>query len=552
MKKDFKRPKPIVLLVIDGLGVASPNCGNAVTLANTPNLDSYWFKYPHCYLHASGNSVGLPSGVVGNSEVGHMGLAAGKVVFQEIARINRDIEQKTFFQNETFLKAIAHVKKHNSKFHLMGLTSDGNVHSSMGHLEACIEFCKKEGIPGQNVFVHCFTDGRDTPPKSAELYLKQIEDFCNSKGTGRIASVMGRYYAMDRDNRWERTQRAYEAIVQGKGTLVTHWSEAIKQSYQNEITDEYIKPHVIAENSTPIGTVSQNDVVLFFNYRPDRAVQISKAFEKDNFTHWQRPKLKNVFFVGFSNYQKGIVMNRAKEDVEEAGSEREMVQKYFKEELKRGEKRFPKYQIFPPERVPLSLGRIIADAGYRQLRISESEKYPHVTYFFNCREKVVFQGEDRVEIESPRNVTTYDQIPEMSTYKITKKVTQAIDQGIYDFILVNFANTDMVAHTGNLQASIRAVEIADECTSKIVKKVLSKGGEIIITADHGNIEELINLQTGNVDTEHSTNLVPFLYLSNKLKNRELQLGILADITPTILTSLGIQVPSAMTGRNLLS
>ncbi len=552
LKKDYKRPKPIVLMILDGLGVASPNAGNAVTLAKTPNLDSYWSRYPHCYLHASGNSVGLPAGTVGNSEVGHMSLAAGKIVFQEIARIDREIAQKTFYKNEIFREALTHARNNNGKVHLMGLVSDGHVHSSLEHLFACVEFCRLEGFGKNDVFIHCFTDGRDTPPKSAKTYFEQLERTLKTKQTGRIATIMGRSLAMDRDDHWDRTRAAYEAIVNGKGIQAKDWQQVLKSSYSEEITDEFIKPHVIVEDNKPIGTVNPGDTVIFFNYRADRALQLSKAFEDDNFQGWERPKIENVYFAGFSNYEKGIVMNRAEEDIEETGGESQMVKEFFKEEMQKTSTGFPKHQIFPPERVALSLGRIIADAGFRQLRLTESEKFPHVTYFFNCREKVVFTNEDRVEIPSPQDVATFDQKPEMSCQEVTARAIQEISKDLYDFILINFANPDMVAHTGDLQASISAIEFTDKCVGKVVDKALSKGGEILITSDHGNSEELINLQTGEVDTEHSSNLVPFIYASAKQQPRELQLGILADITPTILSALGLQIPSAMMGRDLLA
>ncbi|MBN2015329.1 2,3-bisphosphoglycerate-independent phosphoglycerate mutase [Candidatus Dojkabacteria bacterium] len=541
------QPKPIVLIVLDGLGVAPPNPGNAVTQAKTPNLDNFWFKYPHCFLQASGTNVGLPSGVNGNSEVGHMGLGAGKVIFQEIARIDHEMETGIFYKNPTFTEAAQHVKNSGGKVHLMGLTSPGKVHSSMDHLYACVEFCKKSGL--KNVFIHAFTDGRDVPPKSAEKYLSELE-----KKTGKsakIASVIGRYFAMDRDERWERTQQAYDLIAYGKGTQVGDWKEALDSSYNQGDTDEYVKSYVIAKDGSPIATVTPGDAVIFFNYRADRAVQLAKAFEEENFSGWQKERIENVFFAGFSNYEKGMVMNRADEDTALPGGESEMVQKLFQEEMQKTDTGFPAKQIFPPEKVEYSLGRLISDAGLKQLRLTESEKFPHVTYFFNCRTKNPFTGEDRLEIPSPKEVKTYDEKPEMSSYEITDTLLKKIEEGVYDFILVNYASTDMVAHTGKLEASIKASEVVDECLGKIAAAVLAKGGEMLVTADHGNVEELVNLQTGEVDTEHSTNPVPFLYVSNNYETRELTTGILADIAPTVLAALGIQVPQTMTGRDLM-
>jgi len=543
-----KRPKPFVLLILDGFGVSQPNRGNAVTLAKTPNLDEYWKKYQHTYLQASGNYVGLPQGIQGNSEVGHMSIGAGKIIFQEIARIDREIEKHLFFSNATYKQAIDHVKKYNGNFHLMGLVSDGKVHSSLDHLFACLEFCKKEGLNAERIFIHAFTDGRDSPPKSALKFLSAIK----SKNIGRIASVIGRYFAMDRDQRWERTRQAYELLVEGIGTKVKSVEDVLDSSYRQNITDEYIKPHVIVENDLPIGIVNSGDALIFFNYRADRAVQLSEAFDEENFNNFPIKKLENFFFAGFSNYEKGIPMTRAEEDIQVPGGESAFVKDLFQEELKITHN-FPKKQIFPPEEILYSLGKIVSDEGLRQLRIAESEKYPHVTYFFGCREKGILPGEDRIEISSPKDVSTYDQKPEMSAYEITKTVEQKIQDNIYDFILVNFAQTDMVAHTGNLEASIKCVEVADECMGRIVKATLEKGGEVLITADHGNVEELINLQTGEIDTQHSTNPVPFVLVSNEnFPKKDIPIGMLADIGPTVLNRLKIVQPDQMIGRNLVS
>lgn len=545
------RPKPLVLIIVDGLGLTTPNPGNAVTLAKTPNLNAFWKKYPHCNIRASGIYAGLPAGVNGNSEVGHMGIGAGKIVFQEIAKIDHEIDQKTFFTNPTFKSALEHIKNNNGKLHLMGLASPGKVHSSMKHLYACLEYCKKENIDGKKVFIHAFTDGRDVAPKSAERYLKEIEEAAKTIGIGQIASLVGRYWAMDRDNRWDRTQKAYELIVYGKGIQTENWQTAIQDSYKNQVTDEYLKPYVIIKNGQPLAAAAPGDAVIFFNYRADRAVQITKAFEDKEFKNWDRLKLENIFFAGFSNYEKGIPMNRAAEDTAVPGGEREMISKLFAEEIKKTAQ-FPKNQIFPPERVEYSLGRMIADANLAQLRITESEKFPHVTYFFNCRQSGAFNREDRIEVPSPKEVATYDLKPEMSAPELTETLIQKVNENKYDFITVNFAQTDMVAHTGNLTASIKAVEVADECLGRIIQTTLSKGGAAIITSDHGNVEELTNLLTGAIDTEHSTNPVPFIYASNDFGPMNLKEGMLADIAPTILAQLQIEIPSNMIGRNLLS
>lgn len=549
---DAKR-KPVVLMVLDGLGIAPHNPGNAVTIGKTPNLNSIWKKYPHCYLEASGNSVGLPRGVNGNSEVGHISLGAGKIMFQEIARIDYEIEHGIFFKNETFLNAIQHAKSNQGKFHLMGLVSPGKVHSSMDHLYACLEFCKREGLKGEQVVIHAFTDGRDTAPKSAKTYLEELENKIKAIDVGRIASVIGRYYAMDRDNRWERTKLAYDMIVFGKGTKVTSWEEAIDNSYKNDITDEYVEAHVIHKDDKPVGMVEDGDSVMFFNYRADRAVQLSKGFESEKpIKGWPRILRKDVMFVGFSNYEKGFVMNRASEDTAVPGGEREMVAAYLKQELKKTEDGFPQLQVFPPEKVEYCLGKILSESGLSQLRITESEKFPHVTYFFNCRNKNPYEREDRLEIPSPKDVATYDLKPQMSTVEVTNKLVEKINASTYDFYLVNYACTDMVAHTGNLDASIQAVQYADLAMGKVIDATLRKGGSVVITSDHGNVEELVNLQTGEMDTEHSTNPVPFVLASNDYQGVELKKGFLADISPTLLALMGIDKPENMIGRNLLA
>lgn len=513
------RPRPVVLVIMDGVGVAPPGPGNAVKLAKTPNLDSYWPNYAHGYLHASGGAVGLPHGTKGNSEVGHMNIGAGRVVFQELPRINTSITNMSFYDNQSLKKAADHVKQNGGKLHIMGLTSTGNVHSSLEHAFALIKLCENEELPEDKVFFHAFTDGRDSSPTSSKVYLEQIEGELKRRGVGRIASVMGRYYAMDRDTRWERTEKAYDALVMGKGNLLKDWRDGIDRSYAEKRTDEFIEPIVITEDGTnPITKIASGDAVIFFNYRADRAKQITRAFIQDDFEYFERgPKLQNLVYVGMTLYDKNFKMLAA----------------------------------FPPENVQMTMGRLMSDNGYRQLRIAESEKFPHVTYFFNGGILEQFPGEDRIEIPSPK-VATYDKMPEMSAYKVTETLTERIMMDIYDFILVNLANGDMVGHTGVIDAGVKAVEVVDECLGKIVNAALLKGGEVFVTADHGNCEQMINLQTGEVDTEHTTNPVPFLHITNNPNPRELSFGILSDIVPTMLSRMGVQKPSIMTGRNLLS
>ncbi len=548
----MSRPKPVVLVVVDGLGIAPHSKGNAVTIAKTPTLNSFWKKYPHCYLDAAGNTVGLPNGVQGNSEVGHLSLGAGKVVFQEIAKIDYDIEKGYFYDNAVFKAVTDFVKKNKSRLHIMGLTSTGKVHSSLDHLFASLTFCKKEKLDSDQVLIHAFTDGRDVAPKSADKFLTMIEKESKSIGIGKLASLIGRYYAMDRDNRWERTQKAYNLLTKGEGTAVNDWRRALEAAYKEDVTDEYMSPYFLSKNDHPIGKVNPNDAVIFFNYRADRAVQLSKAFYyKAPIKGWPRIPIPNIFFVGFSNYEKGIPMNRATEDDSGGKGESEMVAELFELEKMKTKIGFPDFQIFPPERIEFSLGRIVSDAGLRQLRITESEKFPHVTYFFNCRNAAAFANEDRIEIPSPKDVPTYDLKPEMSSFEITNQLIAKINEDVYDFIVVNYASPDMVAHTGKLEPSIEAVEAVDKCLGDLSRVILQKGGEMIVTSDHGNVEEMINLRSGAVDTEHSTNPVPFLFVSNSFQEKDLPKGILADIAPTILARLGISKPESMLGRNLL-
>lgn len=511
----YKRPKPLIMIFMDGVGVAPPGPGNAVSLAKTPNLDMLWPKSPHTYLHASGLNVGLPHGVDGNSEVGHMNLGAGKVIFQELPRIDNAVNNGNFYKNQVLVDAFN--RSHDHKVHIMGLVGTGQVHSSFGHLVALLDTAKENNANGDNVYVHVFTDGRDSKPQGAQKLLERLDAEMHRTGVGRIASLIGRYYAMDRDERWERTRKAYDLIVHGTGKPVTTWQEALTDSYKQEKFDEYVEPYVIVRGGEPLAKVEAGDAVIFFNYRPDRAVQIARAFEEEKFPGWERPLINDLYFCGLSNYEKG----------------------------------FPKKQAFPPERITHPLGRILSDNGMRQLRISESEKFPHVTYFLNGGNQIQYPGEDRIEVPSPKDVATYDQKPEMSTYIVTDLILKKVEENIYDVIMTNFANPDMVAHTGVLDASIKAMEVVDECVGRIVNFVLPLGGAVILTADHGNCEELIDLQTGNVDTKHSTNPVPLIIAKADLEPRELSFGMLADVAPSVLGLLGIPKPVEMTGRNLL-
>ncbi len=506
----------MVLCILDGWGMAPPGPGNAVALAKTPNVDRLWVSNPHGYLHASGSAVGLPHGTNGNSEVGHINIGAGKVVYQELPRIDTAITNQTFYQNETLVRTIKHAQQSNGKVHLMGIVSNGDVHGSIRHVFAILKTCSVQGLRGDQVLVHVFTDGRDTNPTSSRIFVEELQAEMERQGVGKFASICGRYYAMDRDNRWDRIKIAYELIAYGVGEKVNDIYQAIDIAHKRGETDEFIMPFVIADAQGNTHRVNEGDSIIFSNYRPDRAIEITKAFVLPNFDGFERPLIRDLVFTGLSEYEKNLPMEVA----------------------------------FPPEDVSLPIGRVISNKGLRQLRIAESEKFPHVTYFLNGGREAVFPGEDRIEIPSPK-VPTYDLKPEMSSYEVTDEIIKRIGMETYDFIAVNFAGGDMVAHTGKIDATIRAIEVLDECVGRLYNAVASKGGAIVFTADHGNAEELINLHTGEVDTEHSTNPVPFIFVTKNVNPRELQFGILADIAPTMLEAMGIQKPSSMTGRNLL-
>lgn len=548
---DPESSKLVLLVVLDGWGISAPGPGNAVSLANTINMNRFWASYPHTELSASGESVGLPHGEVGNTETGHLNLGAGRIVYQDLQRINLSIADGSFFQNEILIGAINHAKENNSNLHYMGLVGAGGVHSNVEHLFALIDLAKRQNF--NRLFLHLFTDGRDSPPTAAKTYIAQIRDVIQREGIGQIASIMGRYWAMDRDLRWDRTSKAYFALTAGQGNLVKTPEEAIDSSYADGKTDEFIDPSVISDASgKPVAIIKDNDSVIFFNFRIDRPRQLSRAFIFDDFananisvgydpyqikyakTHLpivqsgiQSPfkrglKLKNLYFVTMTEYGKAIT---------EAGAK----------------------VAFPPEVVKIPVGRVISEAGFRQLRAAESEKERFVTFYFNGQQEIAYNGEDRLIVPSPK-VATYDLKPEMSARELTDSVIQKLNEvGDYKFILMNFANADMVGHTGNIGAAVKACEVLDECLGKLSSWILAYGGTMLITADHGNAEEMIDSQTGQIETEHSRNPVPFIAISKSLVGRAqvLTSGILADIAPTILHLLRITVPGSMTGRNLL-
>lgn len=537
--------KPVGLIVLDGWGIASSGPGNAITQAKTPNFNRFWSLYPHTKLIASGEAVGLPRGEDGNTETGHLNLGAGRIIYQDLPRINLAIADGSFFSNEAFLKAINHVKQNNSKLHLIGLIGSGGVHSNTEHLFALLNMCKEQRL--NDVYIHVISDGRDSPPTSLSEYLSAVENEMSKLGVGKIATVVGRYYAMDRDRRWDRTEKAYLALTKGIGESANSVTEAVTNAYNNKQTDEFILPTIIIENNKPVALVSDNDAVIFFNFRIDRPRQLTKAFVLDNF-ELDAPK---VSFDPYAiKYYKRHVL------------EEEPSYPVFKRDKKLSNLLFvtmTEYEVdlpvvvaFPPQKVDLPLGRIIADKNMRQLRVSETEKERFVTYYFNGLLETSFTGEDHLIIPSP-HVPTYDLKPEMSALEMTDVLINKLTTSEYPFFLINYANCDMVGHTGVISSAIQAIETVDNCIGKIVRTVLTLNGSCIITADHGNVEEMIDAATGGIDTEHSTNPVPCIIINNDLEGRaiELELGILADVGPTILHLLGIQKPASMTGKNLL-
>ncbi|MCY6483146.1 2,3-bisphosphoglycerate-independent phosphoglycerate mutase [Clostridium aestuarii] len=507
--------KPMMLMILDGFGISEGEEGNAVRIANKPNYHRLWNEYPHTKLGASGLSVGLPKGQMGNSEVGHLNIGAGRVIYQALTRITKSIEDGDFFKNEALIKAVNNAKKNNSSLHLLGLLSDGGVHSHIEHLKGLLKLVKQNDI--EKVYVHAFLDGRDTSPESALKYVDEIEDYMKKIGVGTIATVCGRYYAMDRDNRWERVQLAYNALVLGNGEYASSAKEAIEKSYHDNKTDEFVLPTVICKNEKPVDIIKNGDSVIFFNFRPDRARELTRALNDKLFAGFNRENL-DLTYVTMTQYDKTI------ENVKVA---------------------------FKPESYNNTLGEYISRLGKKQLRIAETEKYAHVTFFFNGGVEEPNENEERVLINSPK-VATYDLKPEMSAYEVTDELIKRINSDEYDVIILNYANPDMVGHTGSIEAAVKAVETVDECLGKVVDKILEKDGTVFMTADHGNSEQMIDYSTGKPMTAHTTNLVPFIYVSNKAKIKELrENGILADIAPTMLSVMEEEIPSEMTGKSLI-
>lgn len=517
--------KPVVLVVLDGWGISNTNKGNVLKEASLPTIEKLDNHYPMTTLQASGISAGLFWGESGNSEVGHITLGAGKIVYQNLPRITLSVQDRSFFSNDALSKAMASVKNNGSNLHIIGLIGQGSVHSYMDHLFAILEMAKEKELTN-NVFIHAFTDGRDSSPTSGVKTIKDLQDHIKSLGIGKIASLCGRNWAMDRNNNWDRVEKAYRLLTEGKGAEFSDPIECLENSYTKEITDEYIEPSVIIENEKPLATIKDGDAVIFFNFREDRARELTKAFVLPGFENFKREILK-IDFVTMVEYETDLPVEIA----------------------------------FPPVILEKGLGEILSKNKIKQLRIAETEKYAHVTYFFNGGKEEPWPGEDRMLIPSPA-VSKFDEAPEMSAALITEKVLDAIKKDKYDFMLINYANADMVGHTGNEKACIIAVQTIDENLAQLIPAVLKKGGCLLITADHGNIEEIKNYHTGQIDTEHSTNPVPLWFITadnHREKNPEEIVrqqnevgGLLSDVAPTVLELLNIEKPSDMNGESLLA
>lgn len=549
--KKTKTIKPVVLVVLDGFGIAPPSEGNAISLAKTPNIDSYKKNYPHTELIASGESVGLPANEVGNTEVGHLTLGAGRTMYQELKRIDMSIERGFFYDNKAFLKAAAHVNNNRSKLHLLGLIGSGHVHSSIEHLYALLQFCKKESI--ENVYLHIFTDGRDSPPQQGRNIVQEINERLKNLQLGEIATVSGRYYAMDRDRRWERTKKAYESIVLGKGMQAQDVVGAIDASYKTGKTDEFIEPTVVFRNGKPLATIDDNDAAIFFNFRIDRPRQLAMALVMKDFE-----KLKSFDF----GYDKEKHREEGEVEIADTFQREKVPQNLFFVTMTQYAKDLEVGGIaFAPEQVVDSFPEIISKAGKKQMHMSESEKERFVTYYFDGLREEKFDGEEKHIVPSPK-VATYDKKPEMSVAKLVSEFRKELEKDKYEFFVINFANCDMVAHSGNLKAAITAVEYVDKYLGELVSSVLSVDGTVLVTADHGNAEEMllfpgnayfITTSQGVVNTDHSNNPVPLLVIGDKFKNTGITIpkGSLADVAPTILQMMDIAIPDKMTGVNLL-
>ena len=508
--------KPTVLMILDGYGLNEKQEHNAVAEANTPVMDKLMAECPFVKGNASGMAVGLPDGQMGNSEVGHLNMGAGRIVYQELTRITKEIQDGTFFENPALLKAVENCRAKDSALHMFGLLSDGGVHSHNTHLYGLLELAKRNGL--SKVYVHCFLDGRDTPPASGKEYAESLEAEMQKIGAGKIASVMGRYYAMDRDNNYDRVQLAYNALTKGEGLSAMSGPAGIQESYDREETDEFVKPTVVVEDGAPVATIKDGDSVIFFNFRPDRAREITRSFCDDDFKGFDRGERLDITFVCFSDYDPTI----PNKDV-----------------------------AFHKISVTNTFGEWLAAHDMKQARIAETEKYAHVTFFFNGGVEQPNEGEDRILVNSPKDVATYDLKPQMSAYEVCDKLVEAIKADKYDVIIINFANPDMVGHTGVEEAAIKAVEAVDECVGKAVDAIKEVGGAMFICADHGNAEQLVDYETGDPFTAHTTNPVPFILVNADPAYTLREGGCLADIVPTLIELMGKEQPAEMTGKSLL-
>ena len=508
------KDKLVSLIILDGYGINPKKEGNAILNANKPNLDRLFGSYPTTRIKTSGLDVGLPDGQMGNSEVGHTNIGAGRIVYQELTRITKSIQDGDFFTKEEFLNAIDNCKKNNSKLHIYGLLSNGGVHSHITHLYGLLDLAKREGL--KEVYVHCFLDGRDTPPSSGKDFVYELQRKMEELGVGKIATVSGRFYAMDRDNRWERVVLAYNAMVLGEGNIAENAIQAVWDSYNRGEFDEFVKPAVIQENGKPVAKIEGGDSIIFYNYRPDRAREITRAFVDEGFSGFERKNgYFKVHYVCMTQYDKEM----------------------------------PNVNVaFKPQQLDNTFGEYISRLGYKQLRIAETEKYAHVTFFFNGGVEKEYEGEDRALIPSPK-VATYDLKPEMSAYEVADEAVSRIKSGKYDVMILNFANPDMVGHTGVFSAAVKAIEAVDECVKKVVDAILEQGGVALITADHGNAEQMIDYETGKPFTSHTTYEVPLAVVG--LGDRKLKPGRLSDLAPTMLDIMGLEKPNEMTGSSLL-
>lgn len=508
--------KPCVLIILDGWGIGPPDSYNAVFRAKTKFLDGLCKDYPYTRLKCDGEAVGLPNGIMGNSEVGHLNIGAGRIVFQDLLKIDRSIKDRSFFNNPVLNNAIDKIKSNGSSLHLIGLISDGGVHSHLNHIFALLELAREKDL--KQVYIHAVLDGRDTPPTSGVKYVKSINDYMRLNNFGSISTICGRFYAMDRDNRWERVEKAFLLYTQGIGVVETDPVNAVKNAYNKNETDEFVSPIVMSNNNKePLSLIKDNDGIIFFNFRADRAREITRAFTDSHFKGFGRkvfPKLAD--FVCFTLYDEAFDLPVA----------------------------------FPRLKMENILGEVISNHGFKQLRIAETEKYAHVTYFFNGGEETSFPGEDRCLIPSPRDISTYDQKPEMSAYEVTEETLKRLKSDAYDFIVLNFANMDMVGHTGDIDAAIKACEVIDGCTEKIVSLIKDKGGVCLVTADHGNAEKMID-ENGLKHTAHTCNNVPFILVDDSRKDIRLNKGSLRDIAPTILEIMKIDKPGQMDGNSLI-